>query len=96
MIRHVVLFKFKAGIAAEERKSLYQRLKALPEKVPGVVKPEAGEDFLRTPRSYDIALVFGFESREAMDRYQAHPEHVPVVQRAREICDSIVAVDYEI
>ena len=96
MIRHVVFFKFKPEVSPADRADLVARLRALPERVPGILQPEVGEDLVRSPRSYDVALVFGFEDRAAMDRYQVHPNHVPVVERARRLCESIIAVDYEL
>lgn len=96
MIRHVVLFKFKAEVNETDRADLVARLKALPKRIPGILKPEVGEDFVKSPRSYDVALVFSFEDREALDRYVNHPNHVPVRERARQICDSDMKVDYEI
>ena len=96
MVRHVVLFKFKADVSETDRAEFAARLKALPELIPGILKPEVGEDFLKSPRSYDVALVFGFEDRAAMDRYQAHPSHAPVLERVRQLCESALAVDYEI
>ena len=94
MIRHIVFFKFKLAIADADRVDFVARLRTLPERVPGILKPEIGEDFLHTPRSYDVALVLGFEDQAALDAYQSHPNHVPVVARAHEICSSIAAVDY--
>jgi len=96
LIRHVVFFKFKPEVTEADRDDLVARLKALPERVPGILKPEVGADFMKTPRSYHAALVFGFEDRTALGRYQTHPNHVPVVERAKQICESIVAVDYEL
>lgn len=96
MLRHVVFFKFKPEISEQDRTDFFASVQALPEQVPGILKPETGRDILRTPRSYDVALLFGFEDRAALDHYQTHPNHVPVVERAKQICESIVAVDYEI
>ncbi len=96
LIRHVVLFRFKPETGQEERDEFSARVRALPETVPGVLRPEVGVDFLRTPRSYDVGLVFGFPDRAALDCYQTHPNHLPVVETAKRICDSIVALDYEL
>ncbi len=101
MIRHVVLFKFKPEVSAEERKNFIHRLQELPERVPGIIKdgrgaPEVGEDFMGTPRSCHVALIFSFAGRQALESYASHPSHLPVVERARQICESIAAVDFEI
>jgi hypothetical protein len=96
VIRHVVLFKFKPEIEAVERADFVLRLKALPQQVAGILNPEVGADIVHSPRSHDVALVFGFPDREALDAYQTHPKHIPVIETARQICASIIAVDYEL
>ena len=94
MVRHAVFFKFKPETGEGDRADFVARLRSLPGLVPGILQPEIGEDFLHTPRSYDVALLLGFEDQAALDHYQTHPNHVPVVARAREICSSVAAVDY--
>ncbi len=101
VIRHVVFFKFKPEVSAEERKDFVLRLKDLPERVPGIMKdgrgtPEVGEDFMGAPLSYHVALIFTFPDRQALERYASHPNHLPVVERGRQICESIAAVDFEV
>ena len=96
MIRHIVFFKFKPETSAEDRKDLLQRVKELPLQVPGIVAPEVGEDFMGSPRSYHAALIFSFADRAALNHYATHPDHLPVVERARQICESIAAVDFEV
>ena len=96
MIRHAVFFKFKPEISEDDRADFLARVQALPQRVPGILQPETGRDFLRTPRSYDVALLFGFADRAALALYQSHPNHIPVVERAKQICESIAAVDYEV
>ena len=50
---------------------------------------------MHSERSYDIAVVLGFENLEAMRRYQVHPAHLKVVVKIKEHCDSILGVDFE-
>ncbi len=96
MIRHIVFFKFKTETSAEERKDFVRCLKELPSRVPGVLAPEVGEDFMGSARSYHVALIFSFAERAALDVYATHPNHTPVVERARQICESIATVDFEV
>ncbi len=96
MVRHIVFFKFKPETGEADRADFVARLKALKERVPGILEAEVGEDFVNSPRSYHVALLLRFADRAALDRYQPHPNHVPVVERAREICESIAACDYEL
>ncbi len=96
VIRHAVFFKFKPEIGADERADFVLRLRALPQIVPGIMDPEVGTDLVHSARSYDAALLFGFPDREALDAYQNHPKHLPVVETARQICESVATVDYEL
>lgn len=94
MLRHVVFFKFKPEIPAAERQDFLALLRGLPAKIPEIVSSEVGEDILGTPRSYHVALISTFAGRDALDAYAKHPDHQPVIARAREICEAIAAVDY--
>lgn len=42
----------------------------------------------------DLALVATYEDEEALRRYAEHPDHLPVVELSRRLCQHIVAVDY--
>lgn len=95
MIRHVVFFKFKPETTEAERLDLQSRLRALPEKISVIQSLEVGFDLVHSPRSFDLALVSTFADLSALGEYAKHPEHLPVVERAKEICDQLAAVDYE-
>ena len=94
MIRHIVLFKFKDAISPEERRAFIARLKKLPQQIAEIKEFEVGEDITRAARSYDLALVATYEDEEALQRYAEHPDHLPVVELSRQLCQHIVAVDY--
>ncbi len=94
MLRHVVFFKFKADVAPAERQAFLALLRGLPGKIPEIVSSEVGEDILGTPRSYHVALISTFAGRDALEVYAKHPDHQPVLARAREICEAIAAVDF--
>lgn len=94
MLRHVVFFKFKTEVSAAERRDFLALLRGLPAKIPEIVSSEVGEDVLGTPRSYHVALISTFAGRDALDVYAKHPDHQPVIARAKEICEAIAAVDF--
>ena len=77
MIKHIVLFKFEdpAVNVPIVRDSLY----ALVDKIPQIVHMQIGEDFLHSGRSYDMALLVDFKSREDLEIYDKNPDH----QKAR-------------
>tara|TARA_Y100001960_G_scaffold157168_1_gene165304 strand:- start:485 stop:754 length:270 start_codon:yes stop_codon:yes gene_type:complete len=56
---------------------------------------EVGTDFLESDRSYDIVLTAEFESREGLEIYGGHKNHLPVVKIMRSLCSSSAVVDYE-
>lgn len=92
MVRHVVLYKLKAGESAEK---LVERFLSMRGQVPHLLSIEAGADFLHSPRSYDVALVTTFESREAMAAYREHPFHKGVSSYVHSVIESSASVDFE-
>jgi len=70
-------------------------LRALPSKISEIKSFEAGFDLVRAPRSFDMALVASYDDLAALDRYTKHEDHLPVIERGKEICAQIVAADYE-
>ena len=95
MLKHVVFMKFKPGKEEAEIAELEKGLGALPAIIPEIKGYEFGRDVLRSPRSYDFALVSTFDDLDAMKRYQIHPDHQAVVRIVLELCESILAVDFE-
>lgn len=57
---------------------------------------EVGVDFSRTPESADIVLYSEFDSREALDAYQEHPEHVAMKPFIKDVRSERRVVDYEV
>lgn len=94
MMNHVVMLKFKPGTTEESIRELEETLDQLPNKIQDIKMYEFGRDILRTPRSYDFALVSLFVGPAALERYQNHPEHLPVVEKIRAMCENVVTVDF--
>ena len=95
MVRHIVLFKIKDEFKADIP-DMVEKFYGMKGKIEGMVSLEAGADFLHSERSYDLALITEFDSREAFDAYQNHPVHLPVKKRMHEVRSASVACDYEI
>ena len=89
MIRHVVLFKFKAGTPEAERAAVVAGFKAMPAAVAELQDLEVGRNVVASPRAYDLALICSFADRAALERYAKHPAHVPASQRAIAACEHI-------
>ncbi len=100
MIKHIVMWKLKdsaRGVSKEENamelKSVLEDLKS---KIDVIKEIEVGIDFNKSAAAYDVALYSVFDSRDDLQTYQKHPEHVKVVDFVNEIRDERVVVDYEI
>ena len=95
MFTHVVFFKLKdkSKENIEKAKEILLRTDG---KVPTLKSIKVGVDVVRSPRSYDLALISTFDSREDMDEYQVHPVHVDeVLAELRPMLESSAAVDFE-
>jgi hypothetical protein len=95
MLRHIVFMKFKTGVDALQIENMQQSLGALPGKIDEIKGFEFGPDILKSERSYDFALVASFTDLDSLKRYQVHPDHIPVLQKVRSLCESILVVDFE-
>lgn len=95
MIRHVVLFRWKADASAEERQALEVAVNGLPEKINFIRRFELGHDVLRGPSSYDLCLIVDLDDVDALKQYANHPDHLPVLEQVKRLCERCV-VDYEV
>ena len=94
MILHLVCFKYRAEVDAATRAEHRQRLGALRD-LDGLLDLKVGEDFVRSARSYDTGLAITFPDRAELEAYQKNDRHVPVAKFGVELCEHIVAVDFE-
>lgn len=92
MITHVVFFRFIDPAHTEEAR---QRLLGMAGRIPGLRSVEAGIDFTRSPRSFDLALITRHDDRAALDTYRDHPVHQEVAAFIRETSRESAAVDFE-
>ena len=95
MINHVVLAKFKPGVGQADIEELERMLDDLPNKVTEIHTYEFGQDLTHSAKSYDFAIVALFANLETLDRYQTHPQHLPVVKKIQEICYEIKGFDIQ-
>jgi len=96
MVEHIVLFKLKPEATPEQKEELIRRPRGMAGKIEGIVHLSAGESFTQRHKGYTVGLVVRFVDRETLERYGRHPEHVPVKQYVDQVCEDVIAVDYEI
>jgi hypothetical protein len=100
MIKHIVLWTLKDYAEGASKQENAQKVKAMLEdmrgKIPGMLKLEVGLNVEGSESASDISLYTEFESRDALDAYQIHPEHMkvkkflPLVRKERHV------IDYEV
>ena len=100
MVKHIVIWTLKeealGATKSENALKMKDILEGLAGKIPGLVHIEVGFDFFQSKDSFDVALYSEFESKEDLAAYQAHPEHLNVVEFIREVRIERKVVDYEI
>ncbi len=96
MIKHIVFFRFP-GLEEKEAflHELKSRIENLGQKIPEIQHIEAGLNFSDRETAYDIALVSEFKSREDLDIYRTHPDHLTLIDFLNQHKRDIAVVDYE-
>ena len=94
MIRHVIMWKFRAGEEENMHKFL-DGLKALDGVIPEIRRMEVGVNILEK-NNYDACLIADFDDFEALDRYKKDPRHMAVSTLCKSIREARGAVDFEI
>lgn len=99
MVKHIVMWNLKEEITGEERvktaKAIKENLEGLVGKVEGLTAASVVIDLLGGSNR-DVALFCELESEEALNAYQAHPEHQHVANTYVRpfTCDRVCA-DFE-
>ncbi len=94
MIDHLVFIAVKEDASPEDVEDLISSIRGLKGSVPGVVDLTVGENFSGRSGGYTHGLFVRFESREDLQRYMEHPDHLAVVEKLDRLTTRIV-VDYE-
>jgi hypothetical protein len=94
MVTHIVMWKLKDR-SIDNARRVQTLLLGMKGRIPGMLELEAGIDYARSDRSYDVALITRHESRAALDAYQVHPVHEEVKKVMLELREAATAVDFE-
>ena len=96
MIKHIVMWKFKEDVAAEDKLEMKRQLEALQGVVPSLIDIEIGLDVVGKEASKDMVLTTEFNSMDDLAAYAGHPEHVKVVEFVKPLVCERAVVDYEV
>ncbi|MEI9945033.1 MAG: Dabb family protein [Chitinophagaceae bacterium] len=96
MLRHVVLFQFKASATSEQIKTVEDAFKELPSKIKEIKDYEWGTN--NSPEQLNQGLThcffLSFESEKDRDAYLPHPAHKAFGALLRPYLEKAVVVDY--
>jgi len=100
MVKHIVMWNLKevaGGKKKEENlKEMKKRLEALKHKIEEIQFFEVGMNYNESGDAFDIVLYSEFESREGLDIYQKHPEHIKARDFIRSVRMERRVVDFEV
>ena len=76
-VRHVVVFKYKAGATDNQIRQVTDAFRELKKKIPGIVSFERGVNNSPEGKNLGFTHVYllTFEDAKARDAYLPHPEH---------------------
>jgi len=96
MLRHVVLFKFKADSSPEQVKKVEDAFRGLPQKVKEVKAFEWGTNNSPEKLNQDFTHCFfvTFTSEKDRDTYLVHPAHKAFVEVLKPYLDKALVLDY--
>lgn len=100
MVKHIILWKLRSELSAEEKqakaKAIKQGLEGLKGQVPGIVDIHVQIDGRLETSNADIMLDSTLESFEALKGYAVHPAHVAVANGiVRPNTELRTCLDYE-
>lgn len=99
MVKHIVLFKLKDEVSADEKLAAMNNFKAaieaLPAKIPVIRKIEVGLN-MNSGETWNIALYSEFDTLDDVKSYAVHPDHVAAGKLLATVKESRACVDYEL
>jgi hypothetical protein len=96
LLRHVVLFKFKAEVTPAQAQEVADAFAALPKKIDAIVGFEWGTDVSVENKSEGLThgFVVTFKDEKGRDEYLPHPAHQEFVKLVGPRVEKVIVFDY--
>ncbi|PTB63270.1 hypothetical protein BBK36DRAFT_1171514 [Trichoderma citrinoviride] len=97
-VYHVVLFKLKPDVTAEQVDKWRDLILAMKGQVPGLLKISFGKPLPITAQraqGFNVGLVAILDKVDTVPIYAQHAAHQPVIQMKEELCTDSLAYDME-
>jgi hypothetical protein len=99
-VKHVVIFKYKAGATPGQISEVTKAFMALKDKIPGITSFEYGvnDSPENLNKGFTHIYLVTFENAEARDAYLPHPEHKKFGELLGklDILDEAFVVDFQV
>ena len=100
MVKHIILWRLREDLTAEEKESVKQGIKAglegLAGRIPGMVDITVNVDGRLDSSNADVMLDSTFTDEAALKAYAMHPEHVAVADgKVRPYTSLRTCLDFE-
>lgn len=102
MIRHVVLFRPRAGLSADERSGLAAALRSAIKAIPSVRRARVGRRVThgrpyeqQMQVDYEYAAMLDFDDLNGLKLYLEHPAHEALATRFFRVLDEALIYDFE-
>jgi len=103
VISHVVLFRPKASLSAEERRTLIASLEHAVSGIPAIKRTTVGRRILlnrpgyetQMAEHYEYSAILEFENESDLRAYLDHPAHVDLGRLLFTAAEAVLAYDFE-
>jgi len=89
------MFKFKEKNREPNMIRAKQILEGLVGTVPTLRSMDVGLNFSEEERAMDLSIITTFETKEGLEAYAVHPEHLKAVEFIKQVVEYSKVVDYE-
>ncbi len=93
MIIHIVLLQPKPDTTPEQMDAVMEQIKALKEKIPGILYVEAGANRHTAHQDYTYGLVMHFDNEEHLNAYLPNPNHQAVSSQLQQLFSTFLIFD---
>jgi heme-degrading monooxygenase HmoA len=78
---HIAVFKWKEGVQPFQVNEALREIAALQEKIPGIVEISCARNSSPYSEGYSHVVLVRGKSREAIEAYRKHPDHVRAAKK---------------
>ena len=96
MIEHLVLFKFKNDVNAQQKADMTEKLLAMKNEISEIKEISCGINFAERSQGFHFGLRVLFATKADLDVYAVHPKHLEVAEKTiKPSITDLIVLDYE-